>query len=68
VKVEVNGDKVILKQGKTTAEANVKIENAAEKFRYNLVGYVAGGNEVKEIVLGGTNTKLVFAKSEAAGQ
>jgi hypothetical protein len=68
VKVEVNGDKVVLKQGKVSAEAPIKVENANDKFRYNLVGYVAGTQEVKEIVLGGTTTKLVFEKSEAKGQ
>ena len=62
VKVELHDNKAVFKQGKTTAETTVKTEAAAEKFLSTSVGYAGEGsaNEIQEIRLGGTNTKLVF--------
>lgn len=67
-KVELHENKLTFKQGKTTAETTVKVENNAQKFPSTTVGYVGegSGNELQEIRLGGTTTKLVFEPSAAA--
>ncbi len=71
VKLELQGDKVVVKQGKTSVESSVTVENGAHKFDATTVGYVgdSSNNQVQEIRLGGTNTKLVFEAGEktAAG-
>ena len=61
IKVELSGDKAILKQGKTTTEVPVKVENATDKFLYTTVAYESGSNQVKEIVLAGTTKKLLVS-------
>ena len=68
LKVEVKDNQVVLKQGKASAEASVKVESAKVKFPSTSVGY-ADGNHIQEIRLGGTTTKLVFGGGEttAAG-
>ena len=72
VKLEPQGDKVVVKQGKTSVESSVTVENGAHKFDATTVGYVgdSSNNQVQEIRLGGTTTKLVFeagAKTAAGG-
>ena len=64
-KVEVKDDHVVFKQGKTSAEATVKVESAKDKFQSTSVGY-ADGNHIQEIRLGGTTTKLVFGGEPSA--
>ena len=61
-KIEVNDNKVVVKNGKTSVEAAVKIETNGEKFNSTSVRYNSenGKYQVQEIRLGGTNTKLVF--------
>jgi hypothetical protein len=61
-KIEVSGDKALIKAGKQTVEAAVKIENGSEKFSETSVRYTTadGKMNVQEIRLGGTSTKLVF--------
>lgn len=61
-KVELHENKITFKQGKTSAEATVKVETNADKFPSTTVGYAGEGNggELQEIRLGGTNTKLIF--------
>jgi hypothetical protein len=71
VKVELQGDKVILKQGKTTVESNVTVQNGTQKFADSTVGYNgdSANNQVQEIRIGGTTTKIMFesgAKTTAA--
>jgi len=71
VKVELQGDKVILKQGKTTVESNVTVQNGTQKFADSTVGYngESSNNQVQEIRIGGTTTKILFesgAKTAAA--
>jgi hypothetical protein len=67
-KVELHDNKLTFKQGKTTAEATVKVETNAQKFPSTTVGYVGEGpgNELQEIRLGGTTTKLVFEQGAPA--
>ncbi|MDQ6759383.1 MAG: hypothetical protein M3Z32_05880 [Acidobacteriota bacterium] len=62
VKVEIRDNKAILKQGKTTAETDVKVETGAQKFLSTSVGYGSdsAANDLQEIRLGGTSTKLLF--------
>jgi hypothetical protein len=72
VKLELQGDKVVIKQGKTSVESNVTVQNGTTKFDATSVGYVGdtSDNQVQEIRLGGTTTKLVFeagAKTAAGG-
>jgi hypothetical protein len=61
-KFELIDNKVVVKSGKKTVEADVKVESASEKFGATSVRYttVDGKNQVQEIRLGGTSTKLVF--------
>lgn len=60
-KLEIKENKALLRQGKTTAEANVKVETAKDKFLYTTVGYKDGTNhEIKDISLAGTTTHIVF--------
>ena len=70
-KVEINNDKAVIRSGKTSAEATVKVENNDQKFRTNVVRY-GPESRVQEIRLGGTKTRLVFESgapnSTPAGQ
>lgn len=61
-KIEVNDEKAVLKGGKSTAEANVKVETNGEKFATTSVRYrnEDGKYKIQEIRVGGTNTKIVF--------
>jgi len=60
-KLELRDNKAIVKQGKTSVEANVKVENAPNKYLYTTVGYKDGDNhQIKDITIAGTTTKLVF--------
>ena len=61
-KIEVNGDKALIKAGKQTVEAAVKVQDGTEKFPETSVRYANSNGKmmVQEIRLGGTHTKLVF--------
>jgi len=61
-RLELNGDKVVLKNGKHVAESAVKVEDNGEKFSRTSVRYANGDGKyvVQEIRLGGTKIKLVF--------
>lgn len=69
-KIELQGDKVIIKQGKTTVEASVTVQNAPQKFVLTTVGYNEGSSsELHDVHLAGTTLKLTFdgrAKAEGA--
>jgi hypothetical protein len=60
-KVEVTGDKVVIKGGREVSEAPVKVETGNEKYRSTSVRYANGDGKYKiqEIRLGGTNMKLI---------
>lgn len=62
-KMELNGDKAIIKVGKQTLEAAVKVESGTEKFPETSVRYSTANGKmlVQEIRLGGTTTKVVFS-------
>lgn len=60
-KLEIHDNKAIVKQGKTSVEATVKMETATQKYLYTTVGYKDGDNhQIKDITLAGTTTKLIF--------
>jgi hypothetical protein len=61
-KIELNGDKALIKIGKQMVEAPVKVQNGNEKFQETSVRYsnANGKMMVQEIRLGGTHTTLVF--------
>lgn len=60
-KIEVQDNKAIVKQGKTTVEAAIKVETGAKKYLYTTVGYKEGdSHQIKDIELAGTTTKLLF--------
>jgi len=61
-KVTLDGDKVVLKQGRKKVEATVQVETVDQKFKSTSVRYTEkdGKRQVSEIRLGGTTTKLVF--------
>jgi len=67
-KLELHENKIVLKQGKTTAEATVKVESNSQKFHDTTVGYAGdgSGHELQEIRLGGTTTKLLFDQGGTA--
>jgi hypothetical protein len=67
-KVELHDNKLVFKQGKTSAETTVKVETNSQKFPSTTVGYAGegAGNELQEIRLGGTTTKLVFEPATTA--
>jgi lipopolysaccharide export system protein LptA len=60
-KLELQGDKVVIKQGKTTVEANVTVQNAPQKFTLTSVGYDEGASsQLHDVRLAGTTLKLLF--------
>jgi hypothetical protein len=61
-KLVVDGEKVVISKGKETVETTAKLETNQDKFSSTSVRYENGDGKyrVKEIRLGGTNTKLVF--------
>ncbi len=61
-RVEVDGDKAVIKGYKVQKEASVKQETSDQKYDSTTVRLSAGEKkQIKEIRLGGTKTKLVFA-------
>lgn len=60
-KMQVQGDKLVLDNGKSKAEATVKTEQNAAKYGSTSIRYSNDDGKMKitEIRIGGTNTKLV---------
>jgi len=61
-KLDLDDTKVVIRNGKKSAEATVKVEAGDQKFGSTSVKYQNGDGKyrVQEIRLGGTKTKLVF--------
>ena len=61
-KLEIQGNKAVFKQGRTTAESTVRVENGEQKFLSTSVGYEgeSANNQIQEIRIGGTSLKLLF--------
>ncbi len=64
---ELQDQKIVIRHGRKTTEANVKVETSDAKYstiprvRYNMAD---GKNKVEEIQVGGTNMKLVVVVGE----
>lgn len=66
-RVEVTDNKAVIKGGKVSKEAPVKVETVDAKFPTTTVRLTAGEKpQIKEIRLGGTKTKLVFSENGGA--
>jgi hypothetical protein len=63
-KVELKDKTAVITQGKSVTEAPVTVENDSQKFQRTSVRI--NGNQVEEIRIGGTNTRLVFEKTTNA--
>ncbi len=61
-KINLENDKVVISNGKSSVESAVKVEQNNSKFNSTSVRYAngEGKNRVQEIRLGGTKLKLVF--------
>jgi hypothetical protein len=60
--MEINDQTVVIKKGRQTVEAPVKVETADLKFSNTTVRYQNGDGKyrVQEIRVGGTKTRLIF--------
>lgn len=67
-KIEMEGDKAVIKSGKNTIEVAVKVETAKQKFATNelLIQTVNSKPTVMEIHRGGSNERIVFQKAPSA--
>jgi hypothetical protein len=65
-KLEVASDKAVLRKGKVSTEAPVKVETGNEKYEVTQVVLTRadGKAHIREIHLAGTNTTLVFAETQ----
>ncbi|HXM45337.1 MAG TPA: hypothetical protein VN924_29140 [Bryobacteraceae bacterium] len=61
-KFELQDRKIVIKHGKETTEAAVKVETGEGKYPSTTVTYANadGKNKIEEIRVGGTNMKLVL--------
>jgi len=61
-RVEVNGDKAMVRGGKMAVETPVKVEENSTKYSDTMVRYTSEGgkNRLSEIMVGGTKSKIVF--------
>ena len=60
-KLELKDNKAVLHQGKTTAEATVKVEQNKTKYALTTIGYKEGADhQVKDICVAGTTTHVLF--------
>jgi hypothetical protein len=63
-KLELKDKMVVIKQGKSATEAPVTVETDNQKYQRTAIRL--NGNQVEEIRIGGTNTRLVFDKASNA--
>jgi hypothetical protein len=59
-KVQTEGDKIVLKSGKTVIELPGKMETGAKRFDTTSVRIDDKTNKLEEIRVGGTTTRIVF--------
>ncbi len=60
-KLELKDNKAVIHQGKTSAEASVKVEENKAKYVYTTVGYKEGtDHQIKDICVAGTTTHILF--------
>ena len=64
-KLELNGNKATLKNGKTSVEADVVVETSPTKFAETSQCCLESGKyHLQEIRIGGTNTKVTFRSTQ----
>ena len=63
-KLELKDKTVVIKRGKSITEAPVTV--ATDNQKYQRTAVRLNGNQVEEIRIGGTNTRLVFDKASNA--
>jgi hypothetical protein len=63
-KLELKDKTAVIKQGRSVTEVPVTIENDGQKFQQTAVRL--NGEQVQEIRIGGTNTRVVFDKGSNA--
>lgn len=61
-RLEIEGSKAVLKKGKESVEASVRLESGEQKYSSTAVRYATsdGKNKINEIRLGGTKTRVLF--------
>ena len=60
-KLELEENKIVLRQGKVSAETPVKVETNKGKYVYTTVGYKDGSeHKTKDICIAGTTTHILF--------
>ena len=69
-KLEIEGDKAIIKSGKTVVESPAKLETVEHKYTLTTVDLDSINRKprISEIHVGGTKTRIVFSGGAAAGQ
>jgi hypothetical protein len=69
-RLEIEGSKAVLKKGKESVEASVRLENADQKYASTAVRYLTGDgkNKINEIRLGGTKTRVLFDQPAASAR
>ncbi|MCL4783059.1 MAG: hypothetical protein KJZ70_08510 [Bryobacterales bacterium] len=67
-KVEIEGKKVTITNGKKTIEPEASVEDGGETYAKTSIRYheADGKKAIREIRIGGTNTKLTFTPSGSA--
>ena len=67
--VEMKDNRAVLKSGKEVIEVNARVENQDKKYSDTSIRYTGdeANKKIDEIRIGGTTTKIVFAKTQAAG-
>lgn len=66
-KVEIEGEKVTITNGKQTVEPAAKVEEGSEQYAKTSIRFVDvdGKKVIREIRLGGSSTKLTFSPATA---
>jgi hypothetical protein len=67
-RVEMEGDKAVFRSGKTVVEAPAKAEENDRKYDKTSLRLVGDQQKITEIQVGGTNVRIVFPKTAAAGE
>ena len=67
--LEIVDNRAVIRGGKQTVEAPIQIENGDKKYSSNVVSYSGAvpNAKLEAIRIGGTTTKVVFTKPQAAG-
>ena len=68
-RIEMKDNHAVIKGENRTVEAEARIENGGAKFSSTAVRYSGEGPgaRIEEIRIGGTTTRIVFAKPQAGG-